>query len=182
MLFMDAYHRYSMKLLVAIAPERYRDEELDEPVAVFRNSGIGFDIASTKTGTCSGMLGGKAQAVLTFDRVDPEAYAGIVIIGGGGSPSFLWGNGDLIKLVQVFSAARKVVAAICLSPVVLARAGVLKGKKATFFRTPESFAEMKAGGAAIVENPVVIDGPVITANGPAAATAFGEAVVARLKP
>ncbi len=34
-----------MKLLVAIAPDRYRDEELDNPLAVFRKAGIGFDIA-----------------------------------------------------------------------------------------------------------------------------------------
>ncbi|WAC04691.1 MAG: DJ-1/PfpI family protein [Methanoregula sp.] len=171
-----------MKLLVAIAPERYRDEELDEPIAAFKKGGIGFDIASTKTGTCKGMLGGTAHASLSFEQAGPSQYAGLVIIGGAGSPPHLWGNKDLIQLAGSFYQQKKIVAAICLSPVVLARAGLLKGKKATFFKTPDSFAEMNAGGAIISEAPVVIDIPVITANGPAAATAFGEAIVARLKP
>ena len=96
-----------MKLLVAIAPERYRDEELDEPIAVFQRAGIGFDIASTKTGTCTGMLGGTAQASLTFDRVNPSLYSGIVIIGGGGSAAHLWTNNDLIHLARAFYDQKK---------------------------------------------------------------------------
>jgi protease I len=170
-----------MKLLVAIAPERYRDEELDEPIAVFKKGGIGYEIASTKTGTCRGMLGGTAHASLSFEQVNPSQYAGLVVIGGAGSPTHLWGDKDLQQLAAGFYKEREIVAAICLSPVVLARAGLLKGKKATFFKTPDSFAEMKAGGAVLVDAPVVTDIPVITANGPAAATAFGEAIVAQLK-
>jgi protease I len=169
-----------MKLLVAIAPERYRDEELEGPIAVFQRAGIGFDIASTKTGTCTGMLGGTQQASLTFDRVKASLYSGLVIIGRGGSAAHLWTNNALMHLARAFYDQKKIVAAICLSPVVLARAGLLKGKKATFFRTPESSSEMKAGGAVIIDAPVVTDPPVITADGPAAATAFGEEIVARL--
>ena len=170
-----------MKLLVAIAPERYRDEELDEPCAVFGRAGIEFDIASTKTGTCTGMLGGRAQATLTFDRASAGDYAGIVIIGGAGSPAHLWESRQLISLVQAFHESRKVVAAICLSPAVLARAGVLRGLPATVFTTPESVREMKAGGAVLSDMPVVVSGTIITANGPAAARAFGSAIVDALR-
>jgi protease I len=170
-----------MRLLVAIAPERYRDEELDEPLAVFRRAGIETDIASTRTGTCTGMLGGTATASLSFDRVNPDAYDGIVIIGGAGSPAYLWGNRDIAGLVATFHTSGKVTAAICLSPVVLARSGILKGKGATFFRSPDSASEMRAGGAVIKDASVVAQGTIITANGPAAARAFGEAIVAALK-
>jgi protease I len=171
-----------MKLLVAIAPDRYRDEELDKPLAVFQKAGIKTDIASIKTGTCTGMLGGTAHASLTFDRADPSLYAGIVIIGGTGSPAYLWGDRDLARLTKTLYSEKKIVAAICLSPVVLARAGILRGRKATLYRTPESVAEMKAGNAVVAEAPVVIDGTVITADGPGAATAFGEAIVSALNP
>ncbi|MDD1666685.1 MAG: DJ-1/PfpI family protein, partial [Methanomicrobiales archaeon] len=71
-------------------------------------------------------------------------------------------------------------AAICLSPVVLARAGVLSGKKATVFRTADSVAEMRKGGADLRGEPVVVDGRFVTANGPAVARRFGEAVVSGL--
>lgn len=169
-----------MKLLVAVAPERYRDEELDEPLAVFQERGIGWDIASVKKGTCTGMLGGKVPATLGFSDADPAAYDGLVIIGGAGSVPHLWGNRDLAQLVGAFSSAQKPVAAICLSPVVLARAGILKGRKATVFRSPDAVAEMRRGGAVLTDLPVVVDGTVITADGPAAARAFGTAVAAAL--
>ena len=166
-----------MKVLVVIAPERYRDEELDEPLAVFRRSGISWDIASVTKGSCSGMLGGNAQATLSLREADPALYDGIVIIGGTGAPAHLWGNRDLAGLVTAFFTAKKPVAAICLSPVVLARAGILQGRNATVFRTPDSIAELTKGGAILANKPVVEDDTVITADGPAAASAFGKAVV-----
>ena len=169
-----------MKLLVAIAPERYRDEELDEPLAVFRKHGIAYDIASTRAGKCSGMLGGTMQAALGFAAIDPAIYDGLVIIGGAGSPAHLWQSRDLISIAARLSAAGKVVAAICLSPVVLARAGLLNGRKATVFRTPGAVAEVKKGGAVLAGIPVVTVGTIITSDGPAAAHAYGEAVAAAL--
>ena len=74
----------------------------------------------------------------------------------------------------------KVVAAICLAPVVLARAGILKGKKATYFNSPVSFREMKAGGAVLVDKAVVTDGRIVTANGPAAAAEFADTFIRTL--
>jgi protease I len=169
-----------MKLLVVIAPERFRDEELFEPLAVFRKAGITWDVASVKPGPCTGMLGGRCDATLDLARVQAGNYDGIVIIGGAGSPEFLWGNSRLLALVTGFAKAGRLVAAICLSPVVLARAGVLKGRRATVFRTGDSVAELKRGGADLRPDDVVIDGNYITANGPAAARKFGEEIVSAL--
>ena len=169
-----------MKLLVVIAPERFRDEELFEPLSVFQKAGIAYDIASIKAGTCTGMLGGKCDATLDIARVQAEEYDGIVVIGGAGSPEFLWGNSRLHTLVAEFAKAGRLVSAICLSPVVLARAGVLRGKKATVYRMADSVAEMRKGGAQLRDEAVVIDGTFITANGPAAARRFGEEIVSAL--
>jgi len=167
----------SMKILIAIAPEKFRDEELSAPAAALTNAGIGFDIVSTRRGTCTGMFGAKVTATLSFEEVDPAPYHGIVIVGGAGSPVYLWNDPLLIGLAKYFFGAGKLVAAICLSPVVLAHAGVLKGKKATYYDTPASRMEMKIGGAVLVDRPVVIDGLVITANGPPASQEFGTAIV-----
>jgi protease I len=169
-----------MKVLIAIAPEKFRDEELAEPVAALRAAGIGFDIASTRRGTCTGMLGAKATATLSFEEVDPKSYDGIVIIGGSGSQAHLWEDDLLPIIVNNIQKSGKVVAAICLAPVVLARAGILKGKKATYYESPVAFREMKAGGAVLVNQPVVTDTRIITANGPAASKAFADAVVKML--
>jgi len=169
-----------MKLLVVIAPERFRDEELFEPLSLFQKAGIAYDIASAKAGTCTGMLGGRCDATLDFARVRADGYDGIVVIGGTGSPEFLWGHSKLHALVAEFANSGRLVAAICLSPVVLARAGVLRGKRATVSRMADSVAEMRKGGVDLRNDAVVIDGNFITANGPAAARRFGEEIVAVL--
>ncbi|MCK8519874.1 DJ-1/PfpI family protein, partial [Methanoculleus sp. 7T] len=171
-----------MKLVLAIAPDRFRDEELFVPQKAFADARVETVIASTQTGTCEGMLGGAAEATTTFAEVAPDAYDGIVIAGGIGSQDSLWGNNDLIKLVQTFAAEGKVVAAICLSPVVLARAGVLKGKSATVFNSPASVSEIRRGGATLTDEAVVVDGRVVTANGPFASEAFAAAVLSLLSP
>jgi protease I len=169
-----------MNLLVVIAPEKYRDEELLVPVAVFDEYAIDYDIASTRTGPCEGMLGAQVDATKQISDADPVDYDGIVVIGGIGSQDYLWGNPTLLVLVKTFFETGKVVAAICLSPVVLAQAGVLRGRQATVFRSPASVREMERGGAHLVDFPVVSDLDLITANGPGAARKFAEAIVEKL--
>lgn len=169
-----------MKVLIAIAPEKFRDEELNEPVAALQKAGIPFDIASTRKGSCTGMLGAKTTATTSFEEVNPEEYDGLVIIGGSGSQAHLWNDEVLVHLVKMLHRSGKLIAAICLAPVVLARAGVLKGRKATWFESTTSDFEMKKGGAVPTRVPVVTDGRIVTANGPLAAKEFGEALVKNL--
>ncbi len=166
-----------MKILIAVAPEKFRDEELAVPVAAFQKVGISFDIASSRRGTCTGMFGAKTTATLTFEEIDPKQYGGLVIIGGSGSQLHLWNDDLLVQLAKYFHESHKIVAAICLAPVVLARAGVLKGKKATCYDSPVSFREMKAGGAVLVNKPVVMEGRIITANGPPASQEFADSIL-----
>lgn len=168
-----------MKVLIVIAPEKFRDEELAEPVAALTKAGIGYEIASTRRGTCTGMLGAKVAAI-SLDEVDPKNYDGLIIVGGGGAQAHLWDDDLLQPVVRFFHDKMKVVGAICLAPVVLARAGILKGKKATYFESPVSFREMKAGGAVLVNQPVVTDTRIVTANGPAASKAFADTFIKML--
>lgn len=170
----------SMKVLLVIAPEKFRDEELQIPVEVFDEVGIGYDIASTRTGICEGMIGASAEATLAIDDADPALYGGIVIVGGIGSQDFLWDHAGLQDLVRTFFDTGKVVAAICLAPVVLARAGVLEGREATVFRSPAAEREMERGGAILVKVPVVADLDLVTASGPQVARAFAGAIVEKL--
>ena len=166
-----------MKILIAIAPEKFRDEELAEPVAAFQKAGIEFDIVSTRRGLCTGMLGAKTIASLSFEDIDPKRYEGLVIVGGIGSQTNLWDDDLLSPIVKMFHQSGKVIAAICLATVVLARAGILKGKKATYYESPASFREMKIGGAIITNAPVVRDGRIVTANGPSASKAFADEII-----
>ncbi|HOT04433.1 MAG TPA: DJ-1/PfpI family protein [Methanolinea sp.] len=170
-----------MKVLIVIPPDQFRDEELAEPVAALQSAGISYEIASTRRGECRGMLGARAMASLSLEEVDPGEFSGIVLVGGSGSPTHLWNNDMLKKLVQYFHKNRKLVAAICLSPVVLAHAGILKGKVATCYLSPASKREMLKEGANLSDKPVVVDNAIITANGPMAAKEFAVAIVRYLK-
>lgn len=169
-----------MKLLLVIAPDRFRDEELFVPMRIFEEAGINCEIASTKTGECSGMLGGSANAVIAIEDADSEAFDGIVIIGGMGAQDYLWTHDGLNALVKKFYQSGKVLAAICLAPVVLARAGVLKGRQATVFKSPASLREMKIGGADLVNMPVVADMNLITAEDPQYSGMFAELILEKL--
>ena len=72
----------------------------------------------------------------------------------------------------------KVLAAICVAPITLARAGVLEGKRAT---TSLAGSVIEAEGATYTGALVERDGLIITANGPAASDAFGRAIAAALE-
>jgi len=166
-----------MRVLIIIAPEKFRDEEFSVPAAALQKAGIGYDVASTRRGTCRGMLGATVNATLSLKEVDPKTYNGILIVGGGGAQSYLWDDDILCGLVKFIHRRGGAVAAICLAPVILARAGILTGKKATVFSTPVSLGEMKAGGAVLADKAVASDGRIVTANGPAAAAEFAGAFI-----
>ncbi|WOF16614.1 DJ-1/PfpI family protein [Methanoplanus sp. FWC-SCC4] len=169
------------KILIVIAPVNFRDEELFEPLKVFSDNHTPYEIASTKTGEIKGMLSGTANATLTLEEVSHKgcctAYNSLLIVGGSGSPEYLWNNKGLHMIVRAFIREEKTVAAICLSPVVLAKAGILKDKNATVWPDEKAIHELMAAGAKYSDNPVVKDGLVITADGPKSATEFAKQII-----
>jgi protease I len=166
------------RVLFVIAPERFRDEELIEPRKALEAAGHVITIASTRPCTAAGMLGASVSAA-GFSEVASQNWDAIVVVGGSGSPDHLWTFEPLLAAIRNHKG---VTAAICLSGAVLARAGVLAGKRATVYASPRAIAELKRGGAAYVDEPVVHDGRILTASGPEAAAAFGSALVQLLGP
>ena len=132
------------KIVLIIAPERFRDEELFVTRKELVRAGHLTVIASTRKGDCPGSRGGTARATELLADVDPEAYDAVVFVGGGGSKVY-FDDPAAQALARAMHKRRKVVAAICLAPVILANAGVLKGKKATVAGTEAKAIE--AGGA-----------------------------------
>lgn len=163
-----------------IAPERFRDEELLTPKQALEARGVAVTVASTRPGTATGMLGAVAAVDCTIREADAADYDALAVAGGAGSPAHLWDSERLAALVRAFSGAGKPVAAICLSGAVLARAGVLRGRRATVYPVARAILELKRAGATYVGDPVVVDGPIVTASGPEAAAAFGAALITQL--
>jgi len=165
-----------------VAPERFRDEELLEPKRLLEAAGATVTVASTRPGLATGMLGASVAVATTVQRVDAAAYDALVLAGGAGAPPHLWESEPLRALVRTLHAAGRPLGAICLSPPVLARAGVLAGRRATTFPADRAILELKRGGALYVGDPVVRDGTIVTASGPEAAAAFGATLAQVLTP
>lgn len=167
-------------VVIVVAPERFRDEELAEPKRALEAAGHRVTVASTRPGRATGMLGAEVAIDTTVARLRESAVDLLVIAGGSGSPAHLWDSEPLRLLLMNVHQAGKGVAAICLSPPVLARAGLLSGVRATTWPDTRAILELKRGGAVYVPEPVVRDGNVVTADGPNAAPAFGAALVTLL--
>ena len=169
-----------LKVALVIAPEAFRDEELFVPKERFEQEGAETVVASTKVGEAVGMLGGKTMAQSTIRDLKSDEYAAVVVVGGMGSPEHLWGNKDLHQLLQSHVKSDKPVAAICLSGAALANAGILANKNATVWECPESLEALQKGKANYLNQAVVQDGKIITANGPEAAEEFATSIVNEL--
>lgn len=119
------------------------------------------------------MLGTKIPIAQSISQIDSQSFYAMYIAGGSGAPVHLWDHEPLRVFVRAMHGAGKPVGAICLAPPVLARAGLLAGKRATTFPDPRAILELKRGGATYVQQPVVGDGTIVTADGPDSAEAFG---------
>ncbi|MBZ5535903.1 MAG: DJ-1/PfpI/YhbO family deglycase/protease [Acidobacteriia bacterium] len=168
------------KVVMVIAPDQFRDEELLVPRQILEAAGATVKVASRSKMECTGMLGAKVKPDLLISEVKMADFDAIVVVGGMGSPEYLWGDRRLHALLGEAKTSGKTTAAICLSGAVLARAGVLAGHRATVYKTADSMSEFEKGGAVYTGEPVTVDGNLVTGENPDAARAFGEAIVAKL--
>ena len=166
------------KVLFVIAHDGFRDEECFKPKEVLKDQEV--IIASTETTPATGSLGGQITPDITMDEAlnRINEFDAVVFVGGPGANVY-FDNPTAHKIAQ---NAKNVLAAICISPVTLAKAGVLKGKRATVWDDGQGTQAniLKENGAIYVAEDVVVDGNIITANGPKAATKFGEAILKKL--
>ncbi|MCS7228318.1 MAG: DJ-1/PfpI family protein [Endomicrobia bacterium] len=156
-----------------IAKNNFRDEEYLKPKEVFIKAGFIVETFSSSLGIAKGMLGATVEVDKVLSELKVEEYDAVVFVGGVGSSEY-WNDSLAHKIAQEAVSKNKVIAAICIAPITLAKAGILKGKKATVY--PTEISQLKQLGANYIENNVVVDGKIITASGPHAAEEFGEKI------
>ena len=166
-----------MKILVIVAQVGFRDEEYQVPYEFFREKGISVDIASEEKGQCIGKYGLTINADLGFKEISIGDYDAMVLVGGSGSKNLV-DNQELRSILLNAAKQNKVIASICYSGITLAEAGLLKGKKATVWdKDGENSKRLKTNGAIYINEPVVVDGLIVTADGPSSAKEFAEEIV-----
>ena len=115
-----------------------------------------------------GAHGIEITADITFEQCDFEKCSMIVLPGGMPGTRNMAAHKPLVEAIRDFYHKGKNVAAICAAPMVLARSGILTGKRATIYPGMESCL----GDAVIEDERVVKDSNIITSMGPGTAMEF----------
>ena len=165
------------KVLMIIAPDNFRDEELREPRGILEAKGCEVTVASTHTRESKGMYGMTVTPDTTLDKVRAEDFDAVLFVGGYGAEAY-YTDSQAHALATATAKAGKPLGAICIAPTILANAGLLKGKTATVWESQSK--ALIAGGANYTAKPVERDGLIITADGPDSATKFGEEIARAL--
>ena len=171
-----------MKIIFVIAFRDFRDEEYFTPKEILAAASFEIKTASNKKGTAVGADGGEAEVDFLVSEVNPADFDAVVFVGGPGCLKNL-DNEESYNLARETIAKNKILAAICISPIILAKAGVLKGKKATVWTSPMDKSAIKVleeNGVIYQNKAVVSDGKIITADGPSSAKEFGEKIIEAL--
>ena len=164
-------------IVIVIAEKDYQDKEYEDTRAALEEAGHKILTRSSHV-IAHGKFGGEVIIdLLTYDPHPMGAYDAIVLIGGSGCYQY-FDDPEVRGLVKEFNDNGRIVAAICAAPMILANAGILKGKKATCWDGEAENLQKK--GARYTGADVEQDGNIITGNGPMAATAFGQKIAENL--
>jgi len=175
--FSVAEKNHNKRIALIIAFRDCQPLEYSETKRVLNQAGFTITTVSTKQGNAVATDGSKILVDKALNKFNYKDYDGIFLIGGPGAHIELDKESVYIIMQQAFNAG-KFVGAICYSPRILAKAGILKDKKATGWNDDNQLGALfKQYGVIYNPQPVVTDGTIITADGPMSAGKFGQAIV-----
>ena len=166
------------RVLVPLA-EGFEEIEAVTVIDLLRRAGIEVVTAALVPGPVTGSHGIVLHPDTDIDAALEQRFDMMVLPGGMPGAANLGDDDRVIGLLRLFADSDRFIAAICAAPGVLAKAGLLAGKRATSF--PGFLTPENAPGSTLVEEPVVEDGKVITSRGPGTAMDFALALVQRLE-
>jgi 4-methyl-5(b-hydroxyethyl)-thiazole monophosphate biosynthesis len=153
-------------------------EELEAVTLIdlLRRAGIEVTTASLSNQralTASRQVGLVADTLL--DRVLNDKFDMLLLPGGQPGTTHLNADSRIHAFITRQHQADKFIAAICAAPLVLAESGVLKGKRATCY--PGALDAETWPEISLCDEPVVVDGRVLTSQGPGTAMDFALAII-----
>jgi protein deglycase len=165
-----------MPRVAVILADGFEEVEAMAIIDVLRRAEIVTVIAGLHDGHVTSTRKVKVIPDTTIDTVKVDDFDMIVLPGGQPGADNLNADPRVKELITSFSRKGKLTGAICAAPIVLASAGVLRGKRATSYPSYSS----SLGGAIYEEQSVVTDGNVLTSRGAGTALTFSLAIVERL--
>jgi len=167
------------KIVIILAFRDFRDVEYFVPKEILETAGAEIKTASTKMRKALGADGGEVKVDLLISEINISSFDAVVFIGGPGCLENL-DNENSYRIARETVSQNKVLASICISPTILAKAGVLKGKRATIWSSPMQRGPVRIleeNGAIYQDEDVVVDGKIITGKGHEATEEFGKTIV-----
>jgi protein deglycase len=164
------------RVLVPLAPG-FEELEAITIVDLLRRAEIEVVTAALGPNPVVGSHDIAVRADRALDDVTGEDFEMVCLPGGMPGAKHLREDPRVLDLLRRHAARRAYTAAICAAPSALAAAGLLAGRRATSF---PGFLDASSG-AALSEQPVVVDGTIVTSRGPGTALDFALALIAELK-
>lgn len=162
-----------MRVLIPLV-NGFEEIEAISTVDVLRRADLEVVTAGLPGTMVEGNKGVKVIADKMIKDIKAEDFDVLVLPGGKGCPA-LTKSSKMMSIIRHFSEKDKLIAAICYAPVLLAREGLLKGKRATVYPGNERELPKPRGDR------VVVDGNLITSQGPGTTIDFALAIVEKLK-
>jgi 4-methyl-5(b-hydroxyethyl)-thiazole monophosphate biosynthesis len=159
-------------MVTVLVPLAQGVEELEAVTIIdlLRRANIEVVTAGLDAAPVKGSRGTVLLPDTTLDSAIEHEYDMLVLPGGQPGATHLEQDARIVTLVRKMAQDKRFTAAICAAPKVLARAGVLDGKRATAF--PGSLDPAQWPRVQVENRAVVTDGKVITSRGPGTAMDF----------
>jgi 4-methyl-5(b-hydroxyethyl)-thiazole monophosphate biosynthesis len=112
------------------------------------------------------------QPELDFDKIDVSDYDALAIPGGFEKAGFYEDAFDerFLNLIRQFNQQEKIIAAVCVAALPVAKAGVLQNRYATTYDLDDKYGSRRQQladlGALVKNEKVVVDKNIITSTGP----------------
>ncbi len=163
-------------MIYVLMVDGFEEIEAIEPIDIMRRAGLNVVTVGVKGETVKGAHNVTIKTDILIEDVNVEDMELLMLPGGPGHTE-LDADERVHNLIDYANNKKLYISAICASPSIIGRKGLLKGKKATCFPGFEEYLI----GAEVVSDKVVVDGKFITGKGAGAASDFGFEIVKILK-
>ncbi|MBW4563478.1 MAG: DJ-1/PfpI/YhbO family deglycase/protease [Mojavia pulchra JT2-VF2] len=177
---MTQYNNHSGKKKIAILIENdVEDAEFTIPYNGLKQAGMEVVVLGSRMN--EKYKGKRGKVSMQADSTTSEAMAAefdAVVIPGGMAPDKMRRNPNTVRFVQEAVQQGKWVAAVCHGPQLLIEGDLLKGKRVTGFSAISK--DIINAGANYIDEPLVVDGNLITSREPGDLPIFTTAILSRL--